>query len=125
MTRQKQVILKILRASMSHPTAEAIYQEARKEILNLSRATVYRNLRLLADQGLIIEHSSSRHPSRYDYNIGKHYHARCVQCGRIDDLPLSFMRGLEEQVSQSISYQILEHRLEVLGICPPCGAKTK
>ena len=46
-TKQRAAILEILRKSGFHPTAEAIYREARKVLPNISLGTVYRNLNFL------------------------------------------------------------------------------
>ena len=53
MTKQKRVILDVLRSGQYASYAEWIYQEARKEIPGLSLGTVYRNLNLLRDNGEI------------------------------------------------------------------------
>lgn len=120
-TRQRDLILKIVRSSRSHPTADWIYQEARKQMPNISLGTVYRNLKLLAQRGQIIAHRYGANPTRYESNTAKHYHIRCVACGRVEDLPLSVLKGVERRVSRSVNYRVLEHRLEVLGTCADCS----
>lgn len=124
-SKQREVILKILRSSQDHPTADWIYQQARREIPKISLGTIYRNLKQLTKQGLILEYNYGKHPARYESNTGRHHHVRCVKCGRVNDLPLSFMKGIEEEVAQSTDYHVLEHRLEVLGICPGCSGGAR
>jgi Fur family peroxide stress response transcriptional regulator len=52
-TKQKEAILRILKDTRSHPTADSIYEEVRKEIPHISKGTVYRNLRILQESGCI------------------------------------------------------------------------
>ena len=88
MTKQKRVILDVLRSVNTHPTAEWIYQEARKEIPGLSLGTVYRNLNLLRDNGEIQELSYGSSQSHYDGCPENHYHFVCRECGRVFDVDL-------------------------------------
>jgi Fe2+ or Zn2+ uptake regulation protein len=122
---QREVILQILRRYTGHVTAKEIYQDARKTIPNISLATVYRNLRVLVSQRQIAEYSDSRFPSRYEINTGNHYHVRCVRCGRMNDLPLTVLTGVEDKIAESLPYEILGHHLEIIGICPECQYRSK
>ena len=120
MTRQKRIVLAVVRASRSHPTAREVLAEARKILPSISQATVYRNLEQLAEAGMIRKIVLTDQVARYDNNIGRHYHIRCRACGRVDDLPLSFSRSLEEKIAASVGYLVLDHQLEVRGLCPVC-----
>ena len=123
-TRQREVILEIVRSTMDHPTAEWVHKQARRHLPRLSLATVYRNLKELAAEGLIRELHSGGQSARFDGNTGRHYHIRCVACGRIGDLPLSVDDRLEEAAARAVNYQIVGHQVEVLGVCPACQAKA-
>jgi Fe2+ or Zn2+ uptake regulation protein len=104
---------------MDHPTAEWVYRQARRHLPRISVGTVYRNLKELAAEGQILEHSGGQ-STRFDANTGHHYHVRCVVCGRMADLPISVDRSLEEEARQAINYRILGHQVEVIGVCPAC-----
>jgi Fe2+ or Zn2+ uptake regulation protein len=119
-TRQREVILDIVRSTMDHPTAEWVYKQARRHLPRISVATVYRNLNELASEGSIRELHAEGGSARFDGNTGQHYHIRCVSCGRIRDLPISVDREVEEKASRAINYRILGHHVEVLGVCPGC-----
>ena len=58
--------------------------------------------------------------ARFDGNTGRHYHIRCVACGRVNDLPISVDRRLEEEAGRAMNYQVVSHQVEVLGVCPLC-----
>src|SRR5262245_2604463 len=103
---------------MDHPTVSRVYRRARKRLPRISLGTVYRNLKQLAAEGLIREIHTGGLPARFEGNLGRHYHIRCVSCGRLSDLPLSVSRRLEEGAGRSTGYEILGHEVEVQGLCP-------
>ena len=107
---------------MDHPTAEWIHRQARRRLPRISLGTVYRNLNQLAAEGVIREVHAGGHPARFDGNTGRHYHIRCLGCGRVNDLPVSVDTRLEEEAARAMSYRILGHQVEVLGLCPLCQA---
>ncbi len=119
-TRQKELVLQIVRRAGSHPTADEIYRMARELMPNISLGTVYRNLQQLVREGKIARLELGRYASRYESNTVPHYHIRCLSCGRVDDLPLSVVRGLNEKLARQLNYRVLEHRLEVPGLCSGC-----
>lgn len=121
MTKQKKVILDILRHTRSHPTADWIYAQARKVLPDISLGTVYRNLGVLRDAGEIMELNYGSTYSRYDGNPGNHYHYVCLHCGRIVDLDMPLHEDLEREAEACGGGRILYHRLEFYGICPECN----
>ena len=123
-TRQRQVILETVQSTMDHPTADWVYRQARRRLPRISLGTVYRNLKHLAGEGEIREIHTGGHPARFDSNTGRHYHIRCLACGRVNDLPISVDTRLEEEAGRAMNYRILGHQVEVHGLCPLCQAKT-
>ena len=88
-TRQRGIILDILRESHEHPTAEMVYREARRVLPNISLGTVYRNLNFLRDQGAVREiRPSEGGSSRFDGMGTPHAHFHCVHCSTLLDIPL-------------------------------------
>ena len=84
MTRQRRVILQELQKVTTHPTADQVYDMVRKKLPRISLATVYRNLDLLAQDGLISKLDGGAQ-LRFDGNPADHYHIRCTRCQRVDD----------------------------------------
>lgn len=119
-SRQREVVLAIVRSTMDHPTADWVYRQARRRLPRISLGTVYRNLKQLTEAGLIREIHAGGLGARFDGNLGRHYHIRCLGCGRVSDLPLSVSRGLEEEAGRATSYRIVSHEVEVQGLCPLC-----
>lgn len=124
-TRQRETILRVLRSTKSHPTADWIYDQTRKYIPNISLGTVYRNLNVLREMGEIMELNYGPELSRYDGNPVNHYHFFCQSCGRVFDLELPVQTGLEEMVKRESGHQVHGHRLEFYGICRDCLAQEK
>jgi len=119
-TRQRQVVLGALKGLTSHPTAAELYEIARARMPKISLGTVYRNLELLAQNGVIQKLQISGAEARFDGNPEQHYHVRCIHCERVDDvhnLPENFVQG---QVQSLAGYDIVGFRLEFLGVCPDC-----
>ncbi|TBV80081.1 MAG: transcriptional repressor [Desulfobulbaceae bacterium] len=120
-TRQRQVLLDELCKLHTHPTADELYQLARKKLPRISLGTVYRNLELMAEQGLIRKLEAGGTQKRFDGKVVHHYHVRCLNCDRLDDLPnLPIDTELECQAKQHTDFTILRHNLEFTGLCPAC-----
>lgn len=118
-SRQRELIYEAVKGSDAHPTAEMVYQWLRPENPNLSLGTVYRNLNLMAQEGLL-----RRMPfpvERYDARVEPHTHLRCEGCGRVMDLELDYdahMDALAAKAQPGI--RVLRHDLTFYGLCPAC-----
>lgn len=119
-TRQRELILEVVRSTMDHPTAAWVYRQTRRHLPRISLGTVYRNLKRLAEQGIIREIHTGGHPARFDGNTGHHYHIRCLGCGKVNDLPMSVDSRFEAEAGRAMNYRVLGHQLEVQGLCPAC-----
>ncbi len=120
-TPQRRVVLEELLKATSHPTAVEVYEMVRGRMPKISLGTIYRNLELLADTGLIQKVDLVSSEARFDGNPKPHHHVRCERCGRIDDLlelPLDILRKVPSKVG---GYLIIGHRLEFVGICGDCN----
>jgi len=123
-SRQRELVLNILRSTKSHPTAEWIYNQAKEKMPHISLGTVYRNLNVLRDEGSIQEIYINENVRRYDGDVRDHYHVRCVLCGCIEDItnmPSPMTMGELQSITD---FKILGYRLEFLGICKACQSST-
>lgn len=123
-TRQRQIILEELQKVTSHPTATGLYEIVRRRLPRISLGTVYRNLEVLAEMGLVRKLDAGRGEARFDGDVRRHDHVRCLACGRVDDIespPLDLLGGV---ANDSGGYQILGYRLEYVGLCPVCKAQA-
>jgi len=120
MTKQRQIILEELRAVTSHPTADEMYEMIRKRLPRISLGTVYRNLEILSEKGVIQKLSVGGTKKRFDGDVSEHYHLRCTSCGRVDDVDLPPDTSLDEKVESMSGYKIDRHSMEFIGVCPHC-----
>ncbi|HEY50491.1 MAG TPA: transcriptional repressor [Dehalococcoidia bacterium] len=122
-TKQRKAIISVLKNTNSHPTADWVYHEVRKEIPNISLGTVYRNLKQLNDNGDILELNLSGTLSRFEGRTDNHYHFRCEKCGRIFDLDEPVDEELDRKVAKKTGFRITHHQLEFRGLCQECQQK--
>jgi len=120
LTNQRQVILEELRKVKSHPTANEVYDMVRTRLPRIGLGTVYRNLDLLAEKGIIKKLEVGGEQKRFDGDTSQHYHIRCVDCHRVEDIFIEIDKELERNASSCCNYQILGHHVEFSGICSSC-----
>jgi Fe2+ or Zn2+ uptake regulation protein len=125
MTKQRRVILDELKGDDTHLTADRLYERVRRRLPRISLGTVYRNLEVLSELGIIRKLSMADTASRFDGCADGHLHIRCVRCGRIDDVPPVEAAFAEEDVGKATGYRVMGHQLEFWGVCPGCMAEGK
>jgi len=123
LTTQRQIILEELAKVKTHPTASEVYDMVRKRLPRIGLGTVYRNLELMAENGIILKLEVGGTQKRFDATTDAHYHIRCSSCGRVDDMEMEVMDSLMEAAADHSSYQILGHHVEFSGICSECQKK--
>jgi len=131
-TRQRQLVLDEVRSRCDHPTAEQVFDGVHKIDEHLSRATVYRNLHLLADEGVIL---SIKVPGgeRFDLRTDEHAHVMCGRCGRVMDVDIPVDPTLEAQATAALrphaengyAWTVFSHATVFEGLCPACAQKEQ
>jgi len=124
-TVQKKIILDTIKKLNNHPTVEDVHIEVRKTYPTISKNTVYRNLRQLADDGKILKVSLLGEPERYDSAYAKHYHFQCKLCGLMSDIDIEYIEDINETAKQKHGFQIDEHEIVFRGVCSQCGSIRK
>ena len=118
-TVQKNMVYAVLRELCNHPTAEMVYDRVRENSPTVSRATVYRILNRLAEQGKILRLSTDG-ADHYDHRVDLHYHVQCTACGRVDDVVTRELGDVTELVMDNCGYRITGGGLLFHGICREC-----
>lgn len=121
MTRQRAVILDVLRSDMCHHTAEEIFELARQRMPTISRATVYNNLHALEDECFIRRISGENGPDRYDNSYIPHGHLFCDSCGGVFDIDVPDFNFL---LKECIGTDIKSYELKVRGVCRQCRSSA-
>lgn len=121
MTKQRAVILEVLRSSTAHPTADEIYGMVRTIMPRISLGTVYRNLDLLAGSGEILRLERAGAQRRFDGRQSPHHHVRCEICGTIGDIFVSMpMPDMDTARVCPGFVSIRGMEVEFTGICEAC-----
>ncbi|HEY9582293.1 peroxide-responsive transcriptional repressor PerR [Savagea faecisuis] len=120
-TPQRHAILEYLISSEAHPTADEIYRALEDDFPNMSVATVYNNLKVFLNTGLVKELTYGDSSSRFDFASHDHYHIICDDCGKIVDFHHPGLQEVEHLASHMTGFKVNSHRLEVYGTCPECA----
>ncbi|MGM9949172.1 MAG: peroxide-responsive transcriptional repressor PerR, partial [Lysinibacillus sp.] len=102
--------------------ADDIYKALEDKFPNMSVATVYNNLRVFREVGLVKELTYGDAASRFDFVTNDHYHMICECCGKIVDFHYPGLNEVEQFASHVTGFEVNSHRLEVYGTCPECLA---
>ena len=128
-SKQRSVVLEILKNTYSHPTADEVYAEAQKVYPGIGIATVYRNLNQLSEAGEIRKIPLGNGNDRYDGHLEEHYHLLCRECGRLQDLRPSkdklesFKKMVEETFDLKVGNKATLSTTPLEGVCDICRKK--
>ena len=120
-TSQRRLVLELVRESKVHPTADQVFEMARGKHPTIGRATVYRNLAVLADAGQLRRVTLPGQPERYDDPRVLHGHFYCRRCGVIHDLPLP--ATLPDRIGLP-GHRTEECQVTLCGLCPKCQEES-
>ena len=124
-THQRMEIFRHLAQSGRHPDAEAVLRGVRKRVPTISLDTVYRNLWLLTDLGLITTLGPPRERARFDANLRRHHHFVCRRCGLIRDF---YSDAFDEfQLPEAVAEIGLVEttHVEAEGVCRACSSQSE
>lgn len=125
MTNQREIILEELKKSGQHLSADELYDKVRQFIPRISLATVYRNLEILAELGIVAKLEIGGRQKRFDADVSGHDHIYCTRCHRIDNIELNRERLPSIAPKGEYGYAVTGYRLEFAGICPKCQQEMK
>lgn len=123
-TQQKSAILEVIQGVGKHMSAEEVKVRLDEKNLGIGLATVYRNLNLLCEEG-IIQKVTTNDFSFFDGNSLPHDHLHCVSCGKVVDIESSYNRALDHTISKQTGAKIIRHSSTFEGICPECLKKEE
>ena len=122
MTRQRQVVLDVIRSDMCHHTAEEIFDITKGILPGISRATVYNSLKYLEGQGFIRRITAENGSDRYDNSFIPHGHLFCTVCGEVKDFTVP---DFEKELGKIIRESFSSYELKVRYICDRCRTSNK
>ena len=119
-TIQRSLVLEAVNKLHCHASADEVYDEIKKEHPTISRATVYRNLNLLAEMGQIRRLELPGGADRFDHICTNHCHIKCRVCGHLFDVDMDFVNGLERGIRDAHGFDFNGYDILFHGVCPAC-----
>ena len=124
-TLQNSLVFEAVNKLQCHATADEIYEMIVKEHPNISRATVYRNLKTLSETGEIRKLEIPGGADRFDHRCHDHCHVRCEKCGRVFDVDMEYITGLDKNIKDNHGFTFTGYDILFRGICPDCRASSE
>ena len=124
-THQRQVIYEAVVAAPGHYSPEQVYAEVRRRTPSISLATVYKNLRLFVEHGLLREVSPHASTLLVEGNLEPHHHLVCTRCKTVQDIEGDFVDFKRLARQAPGGFDLTQPLVEVFGICRHCSAKTQ
>jgi Fur family ferric uptake transcriptional regulator len=123
-TRQRGLLLRVIREGKGHLDADEIYRLVREKDPRISLSTVYRNLNLLKELGLISElHLDQEHHHYELRDETEHYHLICSSCDRIMEFHSPLVRELKSQIGGERDFLIERVHIDLVGRCAKCRSE--
>ncbi len=131
-TTQRLLVLEALASCPDeHLTAEEIYEMVKADYPEIGLATVYRTIQILWDLHLIDRISLDDGFVRYEIgNVGMgtakhhHHHLICTKCGKINSFEDDLLEELEDKITRTTGFHVMDHEVKLYGYCEECGGKT-
>ena len=124
-SRQRERIFEIIEGSSEHPTAQRIYDILKKEIKSLSMGNLYRNIRILTEQGRIIRRDFGDGMEHFDAMTDVHYHFICEKCKSVTDFTMPVQESITKNAQKISEHTITGHSIQFYGICEKCKKRKK
>ena len=123
LTRQREVVLRVIRDAQSHLTANEVFTAAKALLPSISFATVYNSLRYLKDAGHIAEIKFGDGASRFDRMTHRHDHAICTACGKLVDIEMEIPAEIVKRAARYSKFKPESLEFTLRGKCPDCAKK--
>lgn len=120
-TAPRMAVIGVIATMTGHFTAEALASKVR----GVGRATVFRTLKLLADEGMVCR--VLLEDGRLHYRLSRdahHHHLVCTECGAVEDFTTCDVSDVINELSRRTGYQIESHWLELYGRCKTCRSRA-
>ena len=127
MTPQRKEILQVFveNPDGNHLSAEDVYDLLREKDFDFGLATVYRNVELLTELGILAKVNFDDGCVRYELNSGgakthRHHHLICLKCKKIIEFKEDMLDEIEDSIAKKSGFQVLNHEVKFFGYCSDC-----
>lgn len=125
-TIQRDLVLQAVLELKNHPTPDEVYEHIRKKHPTISKGTVYRNLNVLVNKGLLLKVDVPNSANRVDHTLKSHYHIRCRVCGRVYDMDMPDITDeIKKKIHDTNGFKVENYDLVFSGVCPECIDESK
>ncbi|MGD9034841.1 MAG: transcriptional repressor [Desulfobacteraceae bacterium] len=121
-TPEREEIIAEIFANDDHFDVDELYLRLRSKGSRVSKASIYRNIPLIMECGLIKEVWHEDGHMHYEPILGQshHCHLRCIKCGKVIEFVEEELRAIEERLARKHNFLVVDHRLDVIGYCTTC-----
>ena len=121
-TPEREEIIGEIFAANNHFDVDELYLRLRSKGSRVSKASIYRNIPLIMECGLIKEVWHEDGHMHYEPIFGQshHCHLRCIKCGKVVEFVEEELQAIEERLARKHNFLVVDHRLDVIGYCTKC-----
>src|SRR5450756_1536990 len=119
-THQRQVLYEVMQTMPGHPSPEEVYVRVKKRIPAISLATVYKNIHLFVERGVLKEVSMHHGSLRVELNSHLHHHMVCSHCKAIADIEEKDLGIIPTLRRLAGGFKVERYAIDVIGICAAC-----
>jgi Fur family transcriptional regulator, ferric uptake regulator len=121
-TRPREQIASVLRASKRFISAADIHQALSRAKKKVSLSTVYRTLEHFTAKGDVAARVDDAGEATYMLcePVHHHHHAICRKCGRVDDVDCTAIEQFSESLRALHGFELADHKMEFFGTCRAC-----
>ena len=121
-TPEREEIISEIFSYHDHFDVDNLYLRLRRKGSKISKASIYRNIPLIMECGLIKEVWLENGHMHYEHIYGHrhHCHMRCVRCGKVIEFIEKALEEIERRLSKENDFQVIDHRMDITGYCSDC-----
>jgi len=122
-TFQRMNILEVIE-KIGHMSVDDIYEEVTKVHPSLSLATIYKNIILMMERGVLVEVPISGQKSKYELSKADHMHLICTECGEVEDKScLETTDKILHDLTEQEHFKLNKRQINLYGVCKECQMK--
>jgi Fur family ferric uptake transcriptional regulator len=124
-TPEREEIISEIFSTHDHFDVDELYLRLRRKGSKISKASIYRNVPLIMECGLIKDVWLENGHMHYEhiYGHGHHCHMRCIKCGKVIEFVEKSLEEIEKDLSKEHNFRIIDHRLDITGYCSECQSE--
>ena len=119
-THQRQILYEVMEKMSGHPSPEEVYARVKKRVPAISLATVYKNIHLFVEKGVLKELSMHHGSMRVELNEGVHHHTVCSECKAVTDVDEDDLGVLPSLGKLPGGFQVNRFSIDIIGVCAAC-----